>query len=102
MSMLKAPSSLKKRDKIWNKDQKIAANKTKKGAKLNSTIPGLVIIKTPENPKIITNHLLIETFSFNKKNPKIETIKGETKLKAAAKFISKFFKPKKYNIVAVE
>ena len=47
-------------------------------------------------------HLLIETFSFNNKKPKIATINGETKLKEAATLISKFFKPKKYRIVAVE
>ena len=102
ISILKAPSFLRNLDKIWNNDQKIAANRTNKNAKLNSMIPGLVITKTPENPRTITNHLLIETFSFNNKKPKIATINGETKLKEAATLISKFFKPKKYRIVAVE
>ena len=96
--MLEAPSSLKNLEKIWNNDQKIAADNTKKNEKLNSTKPGLVIINTPEKPRIITNHLLIEIFSFNKKNPKTETMKGDTKSKAPAKFISKFFNPKKYKI----
>ena len=71
ISILKAPSFLRNLDKIWNNDQKIAANSTNKNAKLNSIIPGLVITKTPEKPRTITNHLLIETFSFNNKKPKI-------------------------------
>ena len=102
ISILNAPSSLKNLDNIWNKDQKIAANKTKRKAKLNSITTGLVITNTPEKPNKIISHILIDTFSFNNKNPKIDTIKGDTKLKAAARFISKFFNPKKYKIVADE
>ena len=51
---------------------------------MNSLKPGRITITAPRKPKPTAIHLLIPTFSFNKKAERNVTIIGETKCKVIA------------------